>query len=125
MTRFLPVVWPIIHPDVMTTFNTLWHLDSRNLRNINDARIVLQPKSAEVASVRYYHPISLIHIFGKLFSKVLANRLAQKLGELVQANQSAFIKGRLIQDNFKLVQLLAKLLHAQRKESPLLKFDIA
>jgi hypothetical protein len=93
MTRFLPVVWPIIHPDVMTTFNTLWHLDSRNLRNINDARIVLQPKSAEVASVRYYHPISLIHIFGKLFSKVLANRLAQKLGELVQANQSAFIKG--------------------------------
>jgi hypothetical protein len=55
----------------------------------------------------------------------LANILAPRLGELVQANQSAFIKGRLIQDNFKMVQLSTRLLHARKKVNLLLKVDIA
>jgi hypothetical protein len=59
------------------------HLDSRNLHNVNDTLIVLLPKSVDAASIRDYHPISLIHIVGKLFSKVLADRLAPKLGKLV------------------------------------------
>jgi hypothetical protein len=116
----------------MAAFDALWHLYSRNLHNVNDALImllpkfvVLLPKSVDATSVRDYRPISLIHTVGKLFSKVLANRLVPRLGELVQANQSAFIKGRLIQENFKIVQLTAKLLHARKKASLLLKIDIA
>jgi hypothetical protein len=61
-----------------------------------------------------YRPISLIHVISKLISKVLSNRLAPWLGELVQTNQSAFIKGSVIQDNFKMVQLTTKLLHMQK-----------
>jgi hypothetical protein len=86
---------------------------------------VLLPKSADAASVKNFQPISLIHIIGKLVSKVLANRLAPRLGKLVRANQSAFIKGRVIHDNFKMVQLSAKLLHARKKPCMLLKIDIA
>jgi hypothetical protein len=36
-----------------------------------------------------------------------------------------FIKGRVIQDNFKMIQLTTKLLHAQKKPNVLLKVDIA
>jgi hypothetical protein len=58
---------------------------------------------------------SLIHILGKLFSKVLATRLAPHLDKLIHINQSA----RYIEDNFRLVQSSAKLLHS-RKQSALL-----
>jgi hypothetical protein len=75
--------------------------------------------------VRDYCPISLIHIIGKLFSKVHANRLAPRFGELVHANQSTFIKGRFIQDNFKMVQMTAKMLQEKKKACLLLKIDIA
>jgi hypothetical protein len=54
-----------------------------------------------------YRPISLVHSFTKLVTKVLANRLAGKLHEKVSTNQSAFIKKRFIQDNFMLVQQTA------------------
>jgi hypothetical protein len=86
---------------------------------------VLLPKSAETSTVKDFRPISLIHIVSKLISKVLTNRLAHRLSELVQANQTAFIKGRAIHDNFKMVQLSTRLLHAQKKSCMLFKIDIA
>ena len=44
---------------------------------------------------------------------------------LVRHNQSAFITGRLIHENFKAVQLTAKLLHRKKIPSALYKIDIA
>jgi hypothetical protein len=60
----------------------------------------------------------------KLITKMLANRLAKRLNELVSLIQSAFIKGRFIQDNFMLVQQTARLLHQQKLPRLLLKLDI-
>lgn len=123
--RFLQVTWEIIRPDIMVAFDALWHKDGRSLHSINDAILILLPKSAEAPSITDYRPISLIHCLGKLFSKVLANRLAPKLQDLVHISQSAFIKGRSIHDNFRFVHKAAKLLHARKKSRLLLKIDIA
>jgi hypothetical protein len=56
----------------------------------------------------------LVHSFAKLITKLLANRLAGRLDHLVSPNQSAFIKGRFILDNFMLVQHTTKFLHKQK-----------
>jgi retron-type reverse transcriptase len=45
--------------------------------------------------------------------------------ELVDGNQSAFIRGRCIQDNFLLVQESARALHLKKEASLLFKVDIA
>jgi len=43
----------------------------------------------------------------------------------VSLNQSAFIRGRVLHDNFKAAQLTAKLLHRKKKPSALFKLDIS
>jgi hypothetical protein len=87
--------------------------------------MIVLPKKVDASIVDNYHPISLIHSFSKLFMKVLASRLAPKLHELVAYNQSAFVKGRVIHDNFKAVQLSTKSLHRSKTPSALIKVDIA
>jgi hypothetical protein len=47
------------------------------------------------------------------------------MDKLISKNQSAFIKGRFIQDNFMLVQQTARLLRAQKQPRILLKLDIS
>jgi len=66
-----------------------------------------------------------MHSFSKLFAKCLARRLAPRLQDIVAQNQSAFIKGRAIHDNFRSVQLACRWLHARKHPSVLVKTDIA
>lgn len=72
-----------------------------------------------------FRPISLVHSLPKIGSKLLANRLRPRMNELVHANQSAFIKGRNLHDNFLLVRQVARSLHRRRAKGVLLKLDIS
>jgi hypothetical protein len=124
MTRFLQVASSIVRTNIMHVFNTLWHWDMRSLHGINQALLVLLPKLLESSSIRDFRPISLIHVISKLLSKVLANRLAPQLNGLIYHNQSTFIKGCMIHDNFHIVHASARLLHARRQSCLLFKVDI-
>jgi hypothetical protein len=106
IARFLQLAWEIVRVGLMAALDAFWHMDTRNFHAINEALMVLLPKSAEAMAIKDFQPISLIHVLGKLISKLL--------GMMIRVSQSAFVKGRFIQDNFKVVQGIAKLLHARR-----------
>jgi hypothetical protein len=85
----------------------------------------LLQKKKDPTYVKDFRPISLIHNFSKLLTKVLSKRISPLMNTLVQPNQSAFIKGRAIHDNFRAVQGMAKLLHVRKFPTVLLKIDLA
>jgi hypothetical protein len=66
-----------------------------------------------------------ISFFAKLVTEVLANRLGGRLHDMVSTNQSAFVKGRFIQDNLMLVQQTTRFLHQQKHTHFLFKLDIS
>jgi hypothetical protein len=86
---------------------------------------VLLPKKLDAERVGDSRPISLTHSIAKLFSKLLANRLAPELNSLVSRAQSAFIRRRSIQDNFLYTQNLIRSLHQRKLPGLFLKLDIA
>lgn len=109
----------------MAAIITLQQGDARKLWLLNSAYLTLIPKKTEALSPTDYRPISLVHSFAKLITKVMANRLAPILNDLVATSQSAFVRGRCIHDNYMLVQQSIKLLHKKRVPSIFLKLDIS
>lgn len=95
------------------------------LKLLNTAYITLLPKTLDATQVKDYRPISLIRSFAKLVTKIMANRLAPLLPNLVSTNQSAFVRGRNIHDNFLFVQQMVKGLHRKKEAHILLKLDIS
>lgn len=122
---FYKVAWGVIKHDIINAFNALWSLDARSFNLVNDALMVLLQKREHPVTLKDYRPISLMHSFSKLFTKCLARRLAPRLGEIVAPNQSAFIRGHAIHDNFRSVQLACRYLHSKKFPAVLLKVDIA
>lgn len=58
-----------------------------------------------------YIPISCCNILYKVISKILANRLKGIMPKLISANQSAFVKDRLLMENLLLATELVKDYH--------------
>lgn len=91
---------------------------------LNSTYLTLIPKKVEAVSPGDFRPISLIHSFAKLVTKIMANRLASLLHKLVAVNQSAFVKGRSIHDNYLMVHHTIKHLHKKKVASLFLKLDV-
>jgi hypothetical protein len=123
--KFNICCWHIIKSDLLAAINSLHRGNTHKLGMLNSAYLALLPKKVDALSARDFRPISLIHSFAKLVTKMLANRLGPYLQELVATNQSAFVRGRSIHDNFMLVQHSIKSLHKKRVSSLLLKLDIS
>ena len=122
--KFYKGCWQIIKLDIMAAISAVWSRKFDNFELLNFAYITLLPKKEDPSCIKDYRPISLVHSFAKLVTKILANRLAGTLDQLVSPNQSAFIKGRFILDNFMLVHQTTKFLHQQKQPRILLKLDI-
>jgi hypothetical protein len=69
--------------DFWEAFNSLSRLDSRGFGAVNQAFVTLLPKKDGAEEVRDFRPISLIHGVAKLVAKVLANRVAPVLPQMV------------------------------------------
>jgi hypothetical protein len=116
--------WEIIKQDVMASFQCLYNLIVGPLPKLNGALPTLLPKSEMAKRPSEFRPISLIHSFAKLVSKVLALRLAPHIDGLVSNAQSAFIKRRCIHDNYLYVHNLARAYHC-KNPTLLMKLDIS
>jgi hypothetical protein len=101
--RFFIVCWDFIKVDVMAAFNSLSRLDSHGFGAVNNALITLLSKKPRAEEVWDFRPISLIHGVAKWVAKVITNRLAPHLPQLVGAHPSVFARGRCLHDNFMMV----------------------
>ena len=62
--------------------------------------IMLLPKVNFPQDFSQFRPISLCNFVNKVISKLLAVRLAKVLPSVISPQQSGFVKGRQIFDNF-------------------------
>jgi hypothetical protein len=69
----------VIKQDVMAAMSVVWRRKFSNFEKTKQCLHHLDPKTAGAEHVKDFRPISLVHSFAKLVTKVLANQLAGKL----------------------------------------------
>lgn len=122
---FFKQAWSIIKTDLMQAVSFFGDMGYYRLHDLNCAHICLIPKKTDASKAEDFRPISLMHSSAKIIAKLLANRLAPKLGYLVSQSQSAFIWKRAIHDNILFVQNMIKSFHRAKKPTLFLKVDIS
>lgn len=75
--QFYYCCWDIIKEDIMAALNQLHRMDGSSLGKVNKAFITLLPKRSDARKLKDFRPISLVHSFVKLFTKVLSPPCAE------------------------------------------------
>ncbi|XP_072084658.1 uncharacterized protein [Arachis hypogaea] len=72
--------------------------------DLGETNVVLISKTSQPESMNQLRPISCCNFVYKIVTRVLVGRLRRVLDAIISPVQSAFVKGRLIQDNIVIVQ---------------------
>ncbi|WVZ49637.1 hypothetical protein U9M48_000977 [Paspalum notatum var. saurae] len=95
------------------------------LERVNRSYIVLLPKTPGACAVGAYRPISLQNCCVKIIAKMLTTRMQSVIPRLVDLDQTGFIRGRSITENFVYALELVQYCHKRRAPTLVLKLDFA
>jgi len=115
----------LIRLEVMEAIQAFTQHETRSMHRLNNALIVLLPKKVGASPPGDFRPITMVHSFAKLVSKLMALRLAPQLQHIIAKNQNAFIRNITIHDNFKYVQRAVVMIRKKKIPMLLLKLDIS
>ena len=123
--RFFTFAWEVVGTDVCEAV-TSFFCGHELPKSISSTLLVLIPKVNAPQHFNQFRPISLCTFVNKIISKILAARLAKVLPSIISPQQSGFVKGRQIFDNFLLAQeLISDIRRPNRGGNIVLKLDMA
>ncbi|XP_077251955.1 uncharacterized protein LOC143891210 [Tasmannia lanceolata] len=122
--HFFKNLWYLVGTDTIEAIQKFFK-SGKLLTEMNATFILLIPKCSGASSPDQYRPISLCNFIYKVITKLLANQLKRSMNLIISPAQSAFIKGRLIQDNILLAHDLCHRFHCKGfKNAMCVKMDL-
>jgi hypothetical protein len=119
---FYKKFWPLLKKEVLEILNG-FALGRVDIASLNFGILSLLPKVPGADNIKQYRPIALINVIFKLASKVFACRLSPVAHRVISQSQTAFIKGRFIQDGPLALHEIIHELHSKNLPAILLKLD--
>jgi hypothetical protein len=88
--EFYQKFWDVIKDDLIPMFHDL-HFGDLPLFSLNFRVITLIPKAQDTTRIQQYHPICLLNVSFKIFTKVATIRLNSVADHIIQPTQTTFM----------------------------------
>ncbi|GJV69428.1 hypothetical protein Tco_1484937 [Tanacetum coccineum] len=112
-TAFFKEAWDIISVDVCKAIKEFF-TNGVLLKELNHTIIALISKVASPLRINDFRLILCCNVLFKFISKIISNRMKERLSELFSLNHYAFVPGRRISDNILFTQELMHNYHLDR-----------
>ncbi|GJQ97462.1 RNA-directed DNA polymerase, eukaryota, partial [Tanacetum coccineum] len=122
--EFIRRYWNFIGPDFCFAVDCFFN-NEYFPKGCNASFIALIPKVTDAKFVSDFRPISLIGSVYKVITKILANRLAAVISDLVFDSQSAFVANKHILDGPFILNELLAWCKRKKKQALIFKVDFA
>ncbi|GKE29664.1 RNA-directed DNA polymerase, eukaryota, partial [Tanacetum coccineum] len=122
--EFFKKYWGLIGPDFCEAVEYFF-TNGTFSKGCNSSFIALIPKVIDAKLVTDFRPISLIGCIYKVVTKIMANRLAMVISDIVSNTQSAFITERQILDGPFIINELLHWCKRKYKKAMFFKVDFA
>lgn len=100
---FYKSFWPEMGADLLAVLQDSL-AEGRLPLTCRRAVLTLLPKKGDLKDMASWRPVSILCVDYRLLSKVLANRLCEVLGDIIEPDQTYCVPGRLIYDNISFIR---------------------
>jgi hypothetical protein len=121
-TKFYQFFWETIKGDLMTLFKD-FHEGNLPLFSFYFGIITLLLKQKEATYIRQFHPICLLNVSFKIFTKMAVNRMTGVAEKLISPSQTTIIPGRNIMEGVLMLHETIHELHRKKMKDVILKLD--
>jgi hypothetical protein len=100
-----------------------FYKDKLPLFSLNFGIIMLLLKQKESSHIKQFHPICLLNVSFKIFTKGMVNRMTGIATKLVNPSQMMFIPGRNIMEGVVMLHEIIHEIHRKKMSGVMLKLD--
>ncbi|GJS58103.1 RNA-directed DNA polymerase, eukaryota [Tanacetum coccineum] len=122
--EFFKKYWNLVGTDLCEAVE-FFFINGVFANGCNASFITLIPKVADAKLVSDFRPISLIGSIYKVVTKIMANRLAMVISDIVSDTQSAFVSDRQILDGPFIINEILQWCKRKNKQALFFKVDFA
>ena len=102
-TEFYKVFWKDISPILISSLNRSYQKGKLAITQRRGIISLIPKKDKALNELKNWRPITLLNCDYKIASKAIASRLKSVLSDLIEYDQSGFLKGRSIAENICLI----------------------
>ena len=117
--------WENINEALLASINYAYNATSLSVTQRRAVITLLPKQEKDTMFIKNWRPVSLLNTDYKLASRCIANRLAKVLPTIIHEDQSAFIKGRRITENIRLISDIIEWSEETGDQGALLFLDYA
>ena len=122
-TEFYQTFWPVVGNLLINMFNESY--ENGNLPDTQKKAVMsLIFKKDDEESIANYRPISLTNVDYRILAFTLAQRMQRVMSDIISYDQSAYIKGRYMGTNIRLVSDIINHYDMTNKSGILLMLDL-
>ena len=121
--EFYKIFWNDIKQYLVNSLN--YSFEHGSLTELQKQGIIslLPKKDKDTLSINNWRPISLLNVDYKIASKAIANRIKTELPNIIDTEQTGFIKGRYIGENIRLLQEAIEYINSKNENGLILFSD--
>ncbi|MEM9400762.1 MAG: reverse transcriptase domain-containing protein, partial [Verrucomicrobiota bacterium] len=122
--EFYKFFWPELKHLVLRVCNEIFERDSMPVDMKRSVTILIPKKGKDSRMIENLRPISLLNTLYKIITKCLASRLGAIVSNIINEDQTGFIKGRYIGENIRLLLDFMDHCNSKKKSALLLACDV-
>ena len=113
--EFYKVFWNDISDLFLNSINYAYRCGQLSVTQRRGIIKLIPKKNAEPNLIKNWRPISLLNCDYKIAAKAIANRFKQVIPNIINYDQTGFLKGRFIGENIRLIDVLGLKPHKNKK----------
>ena len=102
--EFYRFFWPEISKEMTDSFNYVFQSGTLSITQRRGAISLIPKKPKDKRSLENLRPISLLNVDYKILTKTIAKRIEKVLPNIINVDQTGYVKGRYIGENIRLIQ---------------------